>query len=203
MRHVGGARHAGQIALDLGIQRQPVLLVLLLLCERLGPVRNLPLDHADTRRHGANGAQRQDRGRRDRPVRAGAQGHGGPRRVQLDVVVGLVERLPDAVQVGMAIGQPGGAVRGRLPRNRQGHRRQHGPEPRCDEHRDQSSHSLHVTGPFARGRSGERESAISRSARGSVPAPSSPPRPDCAAARWSSANARAVARRRSPRQQPG
>src|SRR5678816_659497 len=55
IRHVGRPRDAGQIALDLRIARQPLLLVLLLRLQRVGLVRKLvAVDDAHARRYGTN-----------------------------------------------------------------------------------------------------------------------------------------------------
>ena len=104
IRHVGRARHAGQIALDLGIRRQPVLLVLFLLREASGLYGiSSPSTTPMPGRHRADRAERQDRGRRHRPVRTRAQRQRRTRHVHLNVPVGLVIRLPDAVQIRMAV----------------------------------------------------------------------------------------------------
>jgi hypothetical protein len=56
IRHVGDARHARQVALGLGISRHPVLVVLPLLLQRPGLIRNLvSLYDALTRRHTETG----------------------------------------------------------------------------------------------------------------------------------------------------
>ena len=59
IRHVGRARHAGQVALDFGIGGQPVLGVLLLPGQRLRLVGNLiPLDDAQPARDAERRAER-------------------------------------------------------------------------------------------------------------------------------------------------
>ena len=103
-RHVRRARHAGQIAFDLGVALEPVFAVVALLRERFGFVGNCAaLDYAQPCRDGADRAERQDRRGRHRPAGPGSFGHGGTRDVRLKVVVGFVEYLPDAVQIGMAV----------------------------------------------------------------------------------------------------
>src|SRR5262249_21326073 len=55
--HIGGARHTGEIALDLGIAVQPILLVLLSGFERFGLVGDFAAFHyAETGRHSAHSA---------------------------------------------------------------------------------------------------------------------------------------------------
>ena len=121
---------ARQVALDLGIGRQPLLGVLLLLLGRPGLVGNLAaLHHRLARRH--------------RPDRA--QRHHGPgaRGMGLEVPVGRADGLPDAVQIRPAVT---GAGQLRLPfgsDGRQHPRQQPGKRaPGEQQHHasDQSSH---------------------------------------------------------------
>ena len=59
-------------------------------------------------------------------MRTFAQLHGGARHVQFQAVVGLVQGLPDAVQVGLAVGEPVRLeVLGRERRHRHGENRDH------------------------------------------------------------------------------
>ena len=93
-RHVGGPRHAGQIAFDLRIERQLVREIRAALLQSFGPIRNLTtFDHAETARHGTTRTE------------LGAE----PRRrgVRFDVPVGCVDGLPDAVEIGVAVGCAG------------------------------------------------------------------------------------------------
>jgi hypothetical protein len=104
IRHVVGARHAGQVALDLGIGSEPVLLVVLLLLERGGQVRNrVALDHTQAGGHRADRAHLDDFRRRHRHELARHHGERGPRGVRLEIVIRGVQRLPDAIQVGLAV----------------------------------------------------------------------------------------------------
>ena len=78
IRHVVRARHTGQIALDLRIALEPVLLILFFLRERFRLVRNLvAFDDAHARRHRADRAEREHRCRRHRPVRPGRSAMAG------------------------------------------------------------------------------------------------------------------------------
>src|SRR4029450_5658892 len=96
-RHVGRARNAGQIALDLGVARQPVLLVLSPLREPLGRVRDAAADHdAYTRGDRSDGAERDDFLRGHWNNRARPHHQRGTRDVGLEIVVPGVERRPDA-----------------------------------------------------------------------------------------------------------
>ena len=113
MRHVGGARHARQIALDGRVARQAVGEVLVPSRERLGPVRNgVAFDHAEPAGRRAQRAQIADRT--------------GAGRVRLDVPVRAVERLPDPVQIGPAVRRAGRRVAGLLGERRHGGRAESG-----------------------------------------------------------------------------
>jgi hypothetical protein len=103
IRHVVGARHAGQIALDLGIGSQPVLLVVLLLLERAG-------------RYGIVSPSTMPRPAGTEPTApiftisgagTGTNWPGtiasAPRGMRLEIEIRGVQRLPDAVQVGLAV----------------------------------------------------------------------------------------------------
>ena len=104
-RHVVGARHAGQVALDLRIGVEPALLVLLLLRGGFRQVRNLvAFDHADAAGHRADRAEREHGGRRHRHDGPRPKRQRGLRVVRADVVIRGVEGLPDAVEVGLAVG---------------------------------------------------------------------------------------------------
>ena len=106
IRHVVGARHAGQVALDLRIAIEPVLLVL------------LSASSAASGRYGISSPSTTPTPPGTAPTApnasTGAAGTGttGPGRnasaafalCEQDVVVGGVEGLPDAVQVGLAVG---------------------------------------------------------------------------------------------------
>ena len=102
-RQVGGARHSGQIALHFRIACESVGEVFFLPGGRLRQVRNLvAFDHAES------GRRRSDRAQlRDRPCRG---------RVSLDVPVRGVEYLPDAAQIGMAVGGARRSISGSLCR---------------------------------------------------------------------------------------
>src|SRR5579872_492470 len=104
LRHVGCARDAGELALDLGVALQPMFLVLFLLRQRLGLVRNLAtLDHAKAGRNRTNRSQRQHRCRRNRAIGSLTEGHRGPGGMAFEVVVGLVHDLPNSVQIRMTV----------------------------------------------------------------------------------------------------
>ena len=90
-RHVGGARHARQIAFHFRIQLQPVRVVFFLLLRGCRQIRNLAaFHHADAGRFRAGRTQRHDLT--------------GLRRMALQVPVGRVHGLPDAVQIRLAVG---------------------------------------------------------------------------------------------------
>ena len=107
MRHVRGTRHARQEALDLRILGDPVLLVPVLFLQRIGRVGNLApaLDDTETAGNGADRAEGENLDRRQRAVGSFTQMHGGLGHVQFEVVVRLVESLPDAAQIGLAVGR--------------------------------------------------------------------------------------------------
>ena len=88
VRHVGDARHARHVALRLGIVRQALPEILLAQRERRRQVRNLPA--------------------LDDPL---PSGHAELRRMIFDVPDGGIERLPDALQIGMPVGRTRHAVR--------------------------------------------------------------------------------------------
>ena len=100
LRQIHRPRDAGEVALDLGIGRQPLLEVRLLLRGGGGQIRQRSaLDDAEPWNDGILGAEREDATR------------GG--RMALDVPLSFVERLPDSVQVGFAVSRSRGAI-GRL-----------------------------------------------------------------------------------------
>ena len=119
--HVGGARYARQVALDLGIARDPVLEILLLPGEHLGPIRELAaLDDAGALRHAEGCAETEDRAL--------------PCRVILDIPVRVVERLPDTVQVRFAVGRARRAILRLLRDRRAWPPEGHTDRERCDDH---------------------------------------------------------------------
>ena len=140
IRHVGRARDAGQVALDLRIARQPLLLVLLLRLQRVRAIRQLvALDDADARRNGADCTQRDHRHCRDGAVRSVTQRERRPRDVHLNVVVGFVECLPDAVEIGMAVGKPRRTIALRVSGDRPRRNREPRARESCDECRHHRS----------------------------------------------------------------
>ena len=107
VRHVARARHARQIALDLRIALEPFVAVLVPDLQLLGLVRDLAaVDHSHAARHGADSAKGEDLLRRQRSVGAGPRRHRVTRHVPLEVVIGGIHRLPDSVQIGVAVGEP-------------------------------------------------------------------------------------------------
>ena len=103
-RHVCRARNSRQVALDLGIARQPVVLILFLLRLGFRRVRNGPAhDHTHAARNGSDGPEREHL--------SGGHGNDGTRahrqrracHVRLEVVVGGIQGLPNPVQIGLAI----------------------------------------------------------------------------------------------------
>ena len=88
--HVRGARDTRHVALDDGVESQPVLAVRVALRERLVPVRDLAALH---NREPA----------RDRPERTHFHDRAGLGGMTFDVPVGGAESLPDSVQVGVAV----------------------------------------------------------------------------------------------------
>ena len=85
IRHVGDARHAGEQALGVGIERRATRVVLLLLLECPGLIRNvIPFDHASAGRHAES------------------------RIVILNIPRGRVQDLPDSLQVGWPLRPRGG-----------------------------------------------------------------------------------------------
>src|SRR6185503_1363805 len=109
------ARGAGQKALDLGIERDPVREVLSLFRERLGLVGQRAVGDAEAARDGVARAELADLA--------------GRRRVRLDVPVRLGDRLIDAAEIRLAVGRARGPVRTRLPEGRRRGKRQHGDRP--------------------------------------------------------------------------
>ncbi len=89
MGQIRGARDARQEALDLWVVREPVLEVCLLLLERPRLIRDLVADN-----HALPRWDRTDR------AHVGETGAG---RVVLQIPMGGADRLPDTVQVGVAI----------------------------------------------------------------------------------------------------
>src|SRR4029079_5263298 len=121
VRHVRRTRHSGHVALDLGISLEPVLCVLLLL--RGGPwlIRDVvALDDTLACGHTADGSKRAHQWMRkfnvcgpNEPGHSAACGCWRERQsrfggVGLDVEVGGVERLPDAVQIRFAVSRARG-----------------------------------------------------------------------------------------------
>ena len=101
---VCGARHSRQITLDLRVRGHPLLEVLFLPGQRRRPIRNLvALHHAESGGHCADRAE----------VRTSRL-----RGVGLKIPVCRVLGLPDAVQVGLAIGCARDGERTRLSRGR-------------------------------------------------------------------------------------
>ncbi len=94
IRHVGGARHAGQVALDFGIELQAVLEIFLLVRHGLGQVGQLAA--FDNAKAGWDCAGR-----------AKLEHRSGVRRVTLDVPIGSVQNLPDSVEIGWPSGARG------------------------------------------------------------------------------------------------
>jgi len=91
-----------------------VRLVVFLPLRGIGQVRNRTAFHdAEPGRHRADRAKREYRRRRDRAIWSGANGQSGPRDVGFEIVVGFVQRLPDAVQIGLAVGQARRSICGR------------------------------------------------------------------------------------------
>ena len=138
--HVGRPRHAGQVALDLGIEREPVLLVLLLLLQRFGLVRNrVAVDDAEPGGYRADRAHRDHLRRRHRHELARHHRDRGARCVRLDVVVRRVERLPDTVQIRPSVFQSrplGGCLRGQCSgRDEHGGRSSQQNARKCVSHR--------------------------------------------------------------------
>ncbi len=89
VRHVRDARNAGQVTLGFGVGRLAVLVVLLLLQQRRGRVRDfVALNHTF------------------------ASGNTKPRAVVLNIPCGGVDDLPDALDVRLAVG----GFRRRIPR---------------------------------------------------------------------------------------
>jgi hypothetical protein len=117
-RLVVRARNAGEVALDLRIARQPVFLVLDLFLQCFGRVGELvAFDDAEPARHRADGAEREHFLRGNRRHGTGPHRQRRPRAVRLDIPVGGIDRLPDAVQVRPAV-EARNAGRSRLPGDR-------------------------------------------------------------------------------------
>src|SRR5262249_14681877 len=98
---IGSAWYPGQITLDLGVKLHPICLILLLLGGRSRQVRNLvPLHDSKTWRQG------------ERCTQCGRRTLAGS--VTLEIPIGLIQSLPDTVQVGFSIPGTGRAVSRRL-----------------------------------------------------------------------------------------
>ena len=123
IRHVVRARHAGQVAFDLGVGGQPVLLVLLFLREGGWRVGNLvAFNNADARRHRTDSAQRKHGRGRHRPIWTRPERKGRASDVGLKVPIRFVHGLPDAVQIRMPVGRARRPIRGRLLTGHRRHR---------------------------------------------------------------------------------
>ena len=107
--HVGGAGDARHVALDLRVAVDPVDLVLFLPRTRLRRVRDPPatFDYAQASGHRADRPEPQYRCVRQQAARTLSKLHRGSGNVRLDIVVRRVQHLPDAVQVRVAVRQPG------------------------------------------------------------------------------------------------
>ena len=104
-RHVGRARNARHVALDLRVAIDPVLAVLVALGGGFGFVRDLAAFHnAHAARHGPDGAKLQHRDVGQRSVGAIAELQRVAGHVALHVVVGGADGLPDAIEIGFAVG---------------------------------------------------------------------------------------------------
>ena len=111
----------GRKHLTSGIARDPVLEIVLLPGEHLGPIRELPaLDDAEALRHAERRAETEDRAL--------------PCHVILDIPVRVVERLPDTVQVGFAVGRARRAILRLLRDRREWPQEGHTDRERCDNH---------------------------------------------------------------------
>src|ERR1051325_5073347 len=98
MRHVRRTRHARQVALDLWIAFEPLRLILPLVLERFGLVRNLaPLDYAEPGGDAADRAKRQDFLRRHRAMWPRAKRERCTSGMRFEVVVRGIQHLPHAV----------------------------------------------------------------------------------------------------------
>ena len=114
-RHVGSARHPRQVALDLRVAIEPLLPVLVANFERLGSVRNhAAFNHARAAGHRAHCPEVHHFLGGHRTVRPRPERHCMPRGMCLKVVVGRVQRLPDSIQVGVAVGRARRPIRLRL-----------------------------------------------------------------------------------------
>src|SRR6185369_13298233 len=89
-RHVGRSRHPRQVTLHLGIELEPVRAILVALGECFRTVWKR--SHFDDTETAGNGA-----------CRAELQHRAGCCRVRLDVVVRGIDRLPDAIEVRLAV----------------------------------------------------------------------------------------------------
>jgi hypothetical protein len=155
VRQIRGARHAGHEALDLRVALQPFARVFVPL--RRGPrlIRNLAAGHHTfAGGHTAHGAKRADGwiGQFDRrrahetrnAASAGGrqqrQGRAGGMRAQIEV--GGVERLPDAVEIRLAVrGARGAVLRGRRARLTIASGRRDRDDSHADDAKDSRTHA--------------------------------------------------------------
>ncbi len=106
--HVHRARNARQVTLQFRVAVNPVFRVLLLDQQGFRLVGDLPvaLHDAERSRHGARGAERENRRRRHPRIviriNARLRDGAGKRRMRLQIPVGFVIGLPDAAEVGLA-----------------------------------------------------------------------------------------------------
>ena len=101
VRHVGRPWNSGQVTFDFRVQLHPLVRVGFLFCQRRGPVGNLVADdNAFAGRNAESCSQLQHRTL--------------SLIVILDVPIGGIHRLPDAVQIRLAVCGPRGAVGGLL-----------------------------------------------------------------------------------------
>src|SRR5262249_29317110 len=98
--HIRRARDTRQIALDLRITFDPVLLILFSFLNRPWLIWDLAaVDNSDARRNRTDSTKGQHRRRGYGTVRTRPYRKRRPRHMRLDVVIGLVERLPDSIEV--------------------------------------------------------------------------------------------------------
>ena len=119
--HVHRARNAGQIALQLRIAVDPMVCVLLLDLRRLRLVRDRPVAFDDAHRsgHATRCAERKHGRRCHARVRIWIDAFLGDRTrsrlMGLEVPMSFVERLPDAVEIRLAVSRARGRRRRRPP----------------------------------------------------------------------------------------
>jgi hypothetical protein len=102
--HVGRAWHTGQIAFDFWTQIQPIGLVLFLSRKGFGPIGNFAAFHdAEARGHCPDSTQRKHRSRRYRALGPRAKRHRRTRYVSLKIEVRFIQRLPDSIEIGLAV----------------------------------------------------------------------------------------------------